>query len=129
MFIAVAPPRSVVVGNCPRRKWFEAVVHRPEHVLVCAAENPSVTPICRPSRGVQFITFTTAGDCSACHEHLAGLDSLDASGQLRVEHIYVSFSPPSQRESDRRAYRTVVRSTVCWDGTGYFWDKYGIAHT
>lgn len=82
-----------------------------------------------PDSGAQLLTFTTAGDCSACHTHLAGLDSLDKLGQLRIPHLYVSYATQAQRDDARRAYRRVIGDAICWDESGALWDEHGIAHT
>lgn len=82
-----------------------------------------------PRKLSQLITFTSVGDCSACEQHLAGLDSLSRLKQLPVPHVYVAYSAPSNRSADSRAYASVISDPVCWDEKGALWDEYNISHT
>ena len=82
-----------------------------------------------PDSGAQLLTFTTPGDCSTCHTHLAGLDSLDKLGHLSVQHVYVSYATRAQRDDARRAYKRVIGQALCWDDSGSLWDILRIEHT
>jgi hypothetical protein len=94
--------------------------------LRCADGIPRVIA---PKLQLQLITFSTLGDCSACHAHISGLESLLRSGRISVNHLYVSFAATSEQPSAIRAYRLVTNQPVCWDGEGSLWDRYHISHT
>lgn len=77
----------------------------------------------------QLITFTTAGDCSSCAPHLAGLDSLIRREALPVSHLFVVYSRKATTASDRRTLRGILNGVICWDHDGALWDRHDISHT
>ncbi len=131
-------PAPVVGGQTTRTLTSDTPMQLQDHGgLVAGTRLGTVALTCddrqvrtvAPDSGAQLLTFTTPGDCSACHTHLAGLDSLDKLGQSPVPHIYVSYATPAQRDDARRSYKRVIGQSLCWDDSGSLWDLLRIEHT
>jgi hypothetical protein len=78
---------------------------------------------------VQLITLSTAGDCSACLTHLAGLEQLLVTKQVTAPQFYVSWATTAQIPSAMIAYRATTIRPVCFDTSGTLWDSHNVSHT
>jgi hypothetical protein len=94
--------------------------------LPCA---DSISRTIAPSKGRQLVTFLTAGDCSECHAHLAGLRLAAEEALITTPQLYVVYTTPLEIRQSWRAARSIAAAPVCFDVQGALWSKYNVVHS
>ena len=77
----------------------------------------------------QLVTFATAGDCSDCDRHLAGLSAIWLERAISMDQFVVAYVPAARRPDALRDVLRPVRQPICFDEVGSLWMAYDITHT
>lgn len=77
----------------------------------------------------QLVTFSTAGDCSTCMTHLAGMEAIAREGNGPRDNFVVTWSRNQTLPEVARLYASRPVRDVCIDSAGQAWDGLNLQHT
>jgi len=106
-----------------------------EHGVQIGAAVPRTAVTCDDSTTtigsapIELITFSTPQDCSACSEHLAGLETLSVHGKLPARDVVVLWAPGEDLERNVAHLRRTMHRKLCIDPPGDLWDRLDVSHT